>query len=80
MEQLTYMHEVIYTVNFDRERYSEMPIITNWCLDNLGTGLWYDLASITDKKVTWSVSMAFGHTTFTFKKKSDLTLFLARFR
>ena len=80
MEQLGNIHEETYTVSFDRDRYSEMSKITDWCFDNLGPGHWYDQASITGRSVTWSVSIAFGHTTFTFKKKSDLTLFLARFR
>lgn len=65
---------------FDKDRYHEQGLMSDWCVKNFGEGQW--IGEPYPKKweglPDWTIHCMFGTTTFAFKHEKDYHWFLMR--
>lgn len=68
------------SVTFDKNRYHEHPDMVDWCKANIGKGGWCALSI--DRSLLpdnlWAIEAMFGNTTYSFERREDYELFLAK--
>lgn len=73
--------EEIQSVTFDKDKYHLHRDMEQWCRDHIGPGQWSYATPKTWEGMgnsRWLMHSMFGRTTFCFKDKRDLTMFLLR--
>ena len=61
------------SITFGKDKYHLNRAMEQWCRDNVGDGGWTQMDG-----ESWYIKSMFGHTTFTFRNPTDLTLFALR--
>lgn len=67
-------------ITFNKDRYHQQGLISQWCVKNFGPGQWIGERYPKDWEglPNWTIHCMFGQTTFAFKNEQDYSWFLLK--